>query len=40
MMRRVLNALPAVALLMLLLGAWEVYVDVGSVDRLVLPAPH
>jgi putative hydroxymethylpyrimidine transport system permease protein len=40
MTRRVLNALPAVALLALALGAWEVYVDVGSVDRLVLPAPH
>jgi ABC-type nitrate/sulfonate/bicarbonate transport system permease component len=40
MTRRVLNALPAVALLALALGAWEVYVDLGSVDTLVLPAPH
>ncbi len=38
--RRVLNALPAIALVALLLGAWELYVDLGSVDRLVLPAPH
>jgi putative hydroxymethylpyrimidine transport system permease protein len=38
--RRALAALPALALLALLLGAWEVYVDMGGVDRLVLPPPH
>jgi NitT/TauT family transport system permease protein/putative hydroxymethylpyrimidine transport system permease protein len=32
--------LPPALLLIVLLGAWEVYVDLGSVDRLVLPAPH
>jgi NitT/TauT family transport system permease protein/putative hydroxymethylpyrimidine transport system permease protein len=38
--RRVLNALPAIALLAGLLGTWELYVDLGNVNRLVLPAPH
>jgi putative hydroxymethylpyrimidine transport system permease protein len=37
---RVLNALPAVALVAALLGVWELYVEYGSVERLVLPAPH
>ncbi|MGA8363550.1 MAG: ABC transporter permease [Solirubrobacteraceae bacterium] len=40
MRRRVLHALPAVALVAVLLGVWELYVELGSVDRLVLPAPH
>ena len=40
MRRRILSALPAVALVAVLLGAWELYVELGSVDRLVLPAPH
>ncbi len=40
MRRRVLNTLPAVALVTVLLGAWELYVELGSVDRLILPAPH
>jgi putative hydroxymethylpyrimidine transport system permease protein len=40
MRRRVVHALPAVALVVLLLGAWETYVALGSVNRLVLPAPH
>jgi ABC-type nitrate/sulfonate/bicarbonate transport system permease component len=30
---------PAVVLL-LLLGAWELYVDLGGADPLILPAPH
>jgi putative hydroxymethylpyrimidine transport system permease protein len=39
--RRVLRALPAVALLALLIGIWEVYVDLkGSDFALTLPAPH
>jgi putative hydroxymethylpyrimidine transport system permease protein len=38
--RRVVNALPAVVLVAILLGVWELYVELGSVDRLVLPAPH
>jgi NitT/TauT family transport system permease protein/putative hydroxymethylpyrimidine transport system permease protein len=35
-----LGALGAVAILLLLLGAWELYVALGSVDPLILPAPH
>jgi putative hydroxymethylpyrimidine transport system permease protein len=38
--RRLLNALPALALLAALLGIWELYVDLGGVDPSVLPAPH
>jgi putative hydroxymethylpyrimidine transport system permease protein len=38
--RRALHALPAIALVAVLLGVWELYVDLGSVDRLILPAPH
>jgi NitT/TauT family transport system permease protein/putative hydroxymethylpyrimidine transport system permease protein len=38
--RRALNALPAVVLVAALIGVWELYVELGSVDRLVLPAPH
>jgi ABC-type nitrate/sulfonate/bicarbonate transport system permease component len=37
--RRVLNALPAIALVAVLLGGWEAYVEIGDVNRLVLPAP-
>jgi NitT/TauT family transport system permease protein/putative hydroxymethylpyrimidine transport system permease protein len=40
MRRRALNALPAVALVAVLLGGWELYVEYGNVERLVLPAPH
>jgi putative hydroxymethylpyrimidine transport system permease protein len=40
MRRSAASTLPAVALVAALLGAWELYVDVGGVDRLVLPAPH
>jgi NitT/TauT family transport system permease protein/putative hydroxymethylpyrimidine transport system permease protein len=40
MRRRILNVLPAIALLVLLLSTWEVYVDAGGVNTLVLPAPH
>jgi NitT/TauT family transport system permease protein/putative hydroxymethylpyrimidine transport system permease protein len=40
MRRRALNALPAVVLVAALIGLWELYVELGSVDRLVLPAPH
>ena len=39
-MRRVLRVLPAVLLLVALIGAWELYVDLGGVDPLVLSAPH
>ncbi|MGH2857103.1 MAG: ABC transporter permease [Solirubrobacteraceae bacterium] len=34
------RALPALALIAALLGAWELYVDLGGVDPLVLPPPH
>jgi putative hydroxymethylpyrimidine transport system permease protein len=34
------GVLLALAVLALLVGAWELYVDLGSVDRLLLPAPH
>jgi NitT/TauT family transport system permease protein/putative hydroxymethylpyrimidine transport system permease protein len=30
----------AVALLALLIGAWELYADLAGVDSLILPAPH
>ncbi len=30
----------AVLIVLALFGAWELYVDLGSVDPLVLPAPH
>jgi putative hydroxymethylpyrimidine transport system permease protein len=37
---RLIGALPAAVLVAMLIGAWELYVDLGGVDRLVLPAPH
>ncbi len=40
MKRKLLNALPAVVLILALLGAWEVYADSGGVSQFVLPAPH
>jgi putative hydroxymethylpyrimidine transport system permease protein len=39
-MRRFLRPLPAVLLLVALVGAWELYVDLGAADPLVLPPPH
>jgi putative hydroxymethylpyrimidine transport system permease protein len=36
----VLRLLPPAILLCSLLGVWELYVDLGGVDPLVLPAPH
>src|ERR1700753_283403 len=30
----------AALLILALLGAWELYVDLGGVDSLILPAPH
>jgi NitT/TauT family transport system permease protein/putative hydroxymethylpyrimidine transport system permease protein len=32
--------MPAVVLVAVLLGVWELYVEYGSVEKLVLPAPH
>ncbi len=40
MKRRLLNALPAAALILALLGAWEIYATSGGVNQFVLPAPH
>lgn len=40
MKRRLVNALPAVVLLLALLGAWEIYATSGGVNQFVLPAPH
>jgi NitT/TauT family transport system permease protein/putative hydroxymethylpyrimidine transport system permease protein len=37
---RLLNVLPALLLLLALIGAWELYVDLGGVDPSILPAPH
>jgi putative hydroxymethylpyrimidine transport system permease protein len=38
--RQVLNALPAALLAAMLLGAWELYVDLAGVEADLLPAPH
>jgi ABC-type nitrate/sulfonate/bicarbonate transport system permease component len=35
-----LGVLLPLAVLAVLLGAWETYVDLGGVDQFVLPAPH
>ncbi|HET9721235.1 MAG TPA: ABC transporter permease [Solirubrobacteraceae bacterium] len=37
---RGVRVLPALLLLAAFLGAWELYVDLGGVDPLVLPPPH
>lgn len=40
-MRRILSGWRAALLLAVLLGAWELYADLGSSERrLILPAPH
>lgn len=39
-MRRAARALPAVAIVLALIGAWELYAAAGEVDSLLLPAPH
>ena len=38
--RRARDLIAPVALVALLLGAWECYVDLGGADPLILPAPH
>ena len=40
MRARALEALPSLAVVALLIGAWELYVDLSGVDAAVLPAPH
>ena len=37
---RLLLSWRTIAILLVLLGAWELYVDLGGVDPLILPAPH
>ncbi|MFZ1995363.1 MAG: ABC transporter permease [Solirubrobacteraceae bacterium] len=39
-MRRLMSAWRALVLVLVLLGAWEVYADLGGASRLVLPSPH
>jgi putative hydroxymethylpyrimidine transport system permease protein len=39
-MRVVRRYLPPALLLAALIGAWELYVDLGGVDSLILPSPH
>jgi NitT/TauT family transport system permease protein/putative hydroxymethylpyrimidine transport system permease protein len=39
-MRRALSGWRPVLLLLVLVGAWELYVDLGGADPLILPAPH
>lgn len=39
-LRRIGGALPALAIVLVLVGAWELYAASGKVDSLLLPAPH
>jgi putative hydroxymethylpyrimidine transport system permease protein len=39
-MRRLLSPWRSVLLLLALFGAWELYVDLGGANSLILPAPH
>lgn len=39
-MKRLIGALSAALVLLAFLGAWELYVDLGGVDPLILPSPH
>jgi putative hydroxymethylpyrimidine transport system permease protein len=39
-MRRALRGWRPLVVLVTLLGAWEVYIDLGGADPLILPAPH
>ncbi|MGO9961732.1 MAG: ABC transporter permease [Solirubrobacteraceae bacterium] len=39
-MKRRLSWLGALALLVVLVGGWELYVDLGGADPLILPPPH
>ncbi len=39
-MRRLLRPLPAALVLLALIGIWELYVDLGGADPLILPPPH
>jgi ABC-type nitrate/sulfonate/bicarbonate transport system permease component len=39
-MRRLVSGWRTAALLLALLGAWELYVDLGAIKPLIFPAPH
>ena len=39
-MRRLSRGWRAALVLVVLLGIWELYVDLGGADKLILPAPH
>ncbi len=39
-MRRLVGGISAALLLLALLGIWELYVDLGGVDPVILPPPH
>lgn len=39
-MKRAVYVIPPSAILLALLGAWELYAELGPVDPLILPAPH
>lgn len=39
-MKRLLGGLSAALVVVGFLGAWELYVDLGGVDPLILPSPH
>ena len=39
-MNRLVRIAAPLAILLALLGAWELYAELGGVDRLILPAPH
>jgi len=39
-MKRALSPTRALAVLLILAGCWEAYVDLGGADPLILPAPH
>jgi calcineurin-like phosphoesterase len=39
-MTRARRALPAALMVLALLGVWELYVDLGGVDPLILSSPH
>lgn len=39
-MSRAVRIVAPLAILLALVGAWELYAELGGVDRLILPAPH
>jgi ABC-type nitrate/sulfonate/bicarbonate transport system permease component len=39
-MSRLRRYLPAAVIVLALVGAWELYADLGGIDNFILPAPH